>query len=632
MSGRSRRLESRQVFWIALLTAAGLMAAFAVGLIPPFRVAGLAWLDRFQPGGRLDNRLVVVAVDERTQAAIGWEPAPWGTSRGLRGYAELLEALQSFEPAVIVLDPWSSSVSANYEDVTSRQILGRAVELSGPVAVVMEPNRTSAELASATAIGTRGLAKEDDLVVRSIGVLTERGTESPTPTTTAHITLLGALLADGLPPEVKSEPDAVVIGKRRVPVIWNGEAGGARTSLMRVRFHAELLPGGGRVISASDVLQGGLDRASLNGKVVVVGMTMPDQVQLVPTPAGRTDIGTTSVAAVPPVFVVANGLNTLLTGDFLQVAPAAAVLGLVLGVSLVVAVTGVVGPMWLGPAMAALSWVSLYITGRVAFAAGWIVGPLRPTAAITAVTFGAITLRGAQELGARRRISRLFATYVPAAVARQLLAGGRAEAAASGERLQVSILFCDLRGFTPLAATLAPADLRRLLERFYDDLSAIVFAHGGTVLQYTGDEIFAVFGAPLPGDDHATAALRAAEEILAAAPALNAALVQQGLPSVAYGIGVNSGEVIAAHIGSSIRKQYSVMGDPVNVCARLCSSAEAGEALIAAATFASVDTAVQPTTSITRQLELKGIDRRIVAHVLLDRNHRPGSRPTSRDD
>ncbi len=87
-------------------------------------------------------------------------------------------------------------------------------------------------------------------------------------------------------------------------------------------------------------------------------------------------------------------------------------------------------------------------------------------------------------------------------------------------------------------------------------------------MQYTGDEIFVVFGAPLPIANHATAAIECARAMFAQLNALNLMLQQQDMPPINFGIGIHSGEVVAAHVGSSFRMQYSVIGDTVNVAGR----------------------------------------------------------------
>jgi adenylate cyclase len=174
-------------------------------------------------------------------------------------------------------------------------------------------------------------------------------------------------------------------------------------------------------------------------------------------------------------------------------------------------------------------------------------------------------------------VSKLFAQYVPEAVAQQLVDEGRVEQAAEGERLDVSLFFCDLRGFTAMSRSLTPQQVRAMLNEFYDVLTDITLDHNGTVLKFVGDEVFAVFGAPLPVENHPQVALECALAIQRAAPALSEKLAAMGIPPAHFGIGMNSGEVVAAHVGGGKRRQYDIVGDTVNIGSRMCGQAGKGD-------------------------------------------------------
>jgi adenylate cyclase len=237
--------------------------------------------------------------------------------------------------------------------------------------------------------------------------------------------------------------------------------------------------------------------------------------------------------------------------------------------------------------------------------AGWLLDPLSPVVAAVVALMVLVVGATTRQVLQRRRLAKLFAEYVPADVARDLVESGRAETAQAGERLLVTVLFCDLRGFTPTAARLSPGDVRSLLDLYYETCSQIVFQHGGTVLQYTGDEIFAVFGAPLPRSDHADAALACGLEMQATAPDLNADLRTRGLPEISFGIGLHSGLVVAAHVGSTIRRQYSIIGDPVNVGSRLCAQAREHEVVYSQTLHDHLG--APPDVPVAGAVELKGI-------------------------
>jgi adenylate cyclase len=233
-----------------------------------------------------------------------------------------------------------------------------------------------------------------------------------------------------------------------------------------------------------------------------------------------------------------------------------------------------------------------------------------------AVAF-AIPLSGAvrylAETRLRRRVSSLFARYVPPAVAEELVRDGRLAEVAEGQRLEVTVFFCDLRGFTPLAATLEPSQVNAVLSRYYEYVSAAVLSEGGTIIQYVGDEVFAVFGAPLARADHAAAALRCALDVQARRIELEQQLTEHGLPMVDFGIGINAGEVVAVHAGSTFRRQYAVVGDPVNVGSRLCSEARTGQVVASDSAVDEKPGSADHPVGEQYHPDLKGVDRDVVA-------------------
>jgi class 3 adenylate cyclase len=210
-----------------------------------------------------------------------------------------------------------------------------------------------------------------------------------------------------------------------------------------------------------------------------------------------------------------------------------------------------------------------------------------------------------------RKCSR--ATW-PDPVAKELLEPGQADIAAAGRRLDVAILFCDLRGFTQLSGEMEPGQVREILDIYFETTSQIILAHGGTVLRFVGDEVLAVFGAPLPQPDHVKTALECALDLLENAPALHAQLAGRGLPPVDYGIGLHAGEVIAAHVGSSAHRQYDLVGDAANVGSRLCGKAGRGEIVTSGEVMAA--SGLEVRAAPLGVLDLKGASGRITGYRL----------------
>lgn len=169
-------------------------------------------------------------------------------------------------------------------------------------------------------------------------------------------------------------------------------------------------------------------------------------------------------------------------------------------------------------------------------------------------------------LAERDRVRDLLDKNVSPEVAAHLVRDG---AALGGEERDVTILFADLRGFTTMSEKFSPRDLLTLLNRYLDRMSAEVERQGGVIDKFVGDAIMALFGAPVSQPDAATRAIAAALAMEEALATLNLELAAEGRPPLAIGIGINTARVIAGNIGSHRRLNYSVIGDGVNVAARL---------------------------------------------------------------
>ncbi|MCP4644957.1 MAG: FHA domain-containing protein [bacterium] len=158
-----------------------------------------------------------------------------------------------------------------------------------------------------------------------------------------------------------------------------------------------------------------------------------------------------------------------------------------------------------------------------------------------------------------------------------------------GRKRVVTMMFCDIRGFTPIAERVTPDVLVDMLNEHFTAMTEIIFGFEGTLDKYIGDEIMAVFGSPLGNPDDAVRGVRAALAMQAKNAELNVEREAEGRPTFELGIGVNSGEVIAGYIGSPERMEFTVVGDHVNVARRLCSEAKPGSTVIGQATHALVE-------------------------------------------
>ena len=180
-----------------------------------------------------------------------------------------------------------------------------------------------------------------------------------------------------------------------------------------------------------------------------------------------------------------------------------------------------------------------------------------------------------REAVARANFERFFAPGVAARIAAQ-----RSGARPGGERRAVTVLYSDVRGFTGLAESLPPEAVAEQLSEYFAAMVELVFEHGGTLDKFIGDALLALWGAPLASADDPDRALAAARAMQRTLGQLNSTWTRSGRPELGVGIGLHHGEAFAGTIGSPRRLEYTVIGDVVNVAARLCDMAAAGEIVL----------------------------------------------------
>ncbi len=165
------------------------------------------------------------------------------------------------------------------------------------------------------------------------------------------------------------------------------------------------------------------------------------------------------------------------------------------------------------------------------------------------------------------RVQTVLSRYVSPQIATTVLSDGQMPAA--GQRRRITVLFADIRGFTQMSERMLPEEVVTFLNTYLSRMVDAVFAHGGTLDKYMGDGIMAFFGAPVEAEDHAEQAVKAALAMRAALEAFNHERAQRGEPAIAIGIGLHTGECVVGNIGTSLRLDYTAVGDVVNTASRL---------------------------------------------------------------
>ncbi|GBF48645.1 adenylate/guanylate cyclase catalytic domain protein [Leptospira ryugenii] len=179
---------------------------------------------------------------------------------------------------------------------------------------------------------------------------------------------------------------------------------------------------------------------------------------------------------------------------------------------------------------------------------------------------GAIRDHEIHEREQKNEINQHFGSYVSTEVRDDILKGN---SGLGGDEVEVTILFADIRNFTSLSEKHTPTEVVTMLNQYFSEMVRCINEHGGTVNKFIGDGIMAVFGAPRSLENHALSAVLAAHKMFTRLQAHNNLKVANGEPTFAIGIGLHSGPVIIGNIGSDTRKEYTVIGDTVNIASRV---------------------------------------------------------------
>jgi adenylate cyclase len=223
--------------------------------------------------------------------------------------------------------------------------------------------------------------------------------------------------------------------------------------------------------------------------------------------------------------------------------------------------------------------------------------PLRAQieALVRAGTLGRRTAGVQLEAEIRRRedvLRQTFRRYVSPRVADKILEDSLLRdtlLSTADARAHVVVVFADLRGFTSISEQLDPNRVVPLLNEYFSLLTEITFRHEGTVFHMAGDGLMVGFGVPLAQPDSAQRAVRAAREMLSSFGELARSWKERYQIDAGLGVGINEGDVVAGNIGSASYMNYTIIGDTVNVAARLCQRARAGEILFSSALKHSLD-------------------------------------------
>ena len=315
-------------------------------------------------------------------------------------------------------------------------------------------------------------------------------------------------------------------------------------------------------ISATDVLNKRIDTKTLSGKIVLVGSSAPGLLDLRVTPVGQT---------YPGVETHANLLSSMLDEKTIVVPDYA------LGVEVAYLLLVGLSLAFVLPALTAMralmfSLATLLVPAALNIYLFVAHGLVFPMATLILLSLFAYMLNMSYgyfvESKSKRELTKLFGSYVPPQLVDEMLLEPSDHTMKALSR-ELTVMFCDLRGFTEMAENLEPAQLQHMLNDVFGRLTQLIVDRRGTVDKYMGDCVMAFWGAPVSMADHAELAVLTALDITKAIKLINQEHRAVGLPVIKLGIGINTGQMCVGDMGSFMRRSYTVVGDAVNIASRL---------------------------------------------------------------
>ena len=321
-------------------------------------------------------------------------------------------------------------------------------------------------------------------------------------------------------------------------------------------------------MSATDILTDKFNENKIKDRIVVVGLDAAGLSVLKYTPHGLTT----------DQNITAQALDTLLTGKYLLRIPQADTYEIVFMAFLLLLLILVL------PRTSVLLAVPLllFVEVGVAYGAfmayankGFLIDPSWIMLSVFLIWSHSTYNNFATQSRLRKQIKKQFEHYLDPGMVKKLQKDPSL-LKLGGETRNMTFLFCDIRGFTPISEKYKgnPAGLTKLINRFLTRMTDVIIANGGTIDKFMGDCIMAFWNAPIENKKHREMAVKSALEMTVALAELNMHLQAEGLPQINIGIGINTGDALVGNMGSEQRFDYSVIGDAVNLASRLESSSK----------------------------------------------------------
>jgi adenylate cyclase len=524
--------------------------------------------------GPVDTEIVLVAIDDQSLEDIGRFPWPRYV------HAELIRILSQVEPAVIGIDLiFSESTDDPEEDLA----LVEAIREAGNVVLPVYANLEGFS-------ARQGAIKTDNLMVPFPDFpdrfFTGHINTFPDPDGIIRKTALYLDYQGQTVPSFAWRVYEQYCQKKGLPAPDLNQL--PLDPIKRLEINYAGLPGDYEHVSYSQIISGEVPSEFFRDRIVLVG----------PYTVGIGDFYFTPLAPEVPMYGIeihANIVQNLLRGNYLQRVPfSGTLLAIVLfGAAAAFGFTRL--SPFKGVLLLAVLAAGYLVVARLMYSKGYLFSLLYPLLLLALGYLVALAANYISELLERRRITGVFSRYVAPQVVDKLLEGGEKALQLGGSRREITVLFVDIRGFTPLSEAAAPEEVVEILNEYLTLVAQCIFQYGGTLDKFIGDAAMAIFNAPLDLEDHCFKAVQAAWAMKEGAVPLQQRLEEKYGRTVRFGIGVNTGPAVIGNIGASFRMDYTAIGDTVNTAARLESNAKPGQILISQAVYEKVKDRVAAT-------------------------------------
>ncbi len=539
--------------------------------------------DRLFPAPAPDPEITLVAIDTATQNNLGIYPF------SNANHAQVINYLASLHPKVILFDIVLDHLTGKdleppFADTDTP--LENAIKAAGNVVLVCtlddQPQGQFSKVAAS--VGERGLANPDRAnAVRGVALRPDAKSTCPQNEADEPAFMQALRVATGINDPLEIKASVATFGDHRIPLV-----GG--------QMLINLTRGSGSTCSYVDAYNSNCPHPELiTNHIVVVGTKLVDagdvysQAVAFPHDVSFCSRNRPSCMLDTQNFgyrIQADAMSTILLDRYVQLQPdlsqklAILLLGVLVG--LIVYLLSFRLGMILAASILVLYFVAIYLLGLLGYLSDPLYAPI-------AIVLGAIASLGARyvlEERERRKVEKIFGHYIDPRVAQQLAATRSVdELISKGERRDVTALFMDIRGFTSMSETMRADDVLAVIQVYLEDMSKLILKWDGLIDKYVGDEIMALWNAPLPQPNHALLAVRCAYDLVNNAAAVQGKLAAKGLPPIGWGIGINTGPAVVGNMGSEDRLQYTALGDTVNTGARFCSAAPAFHVLVGWPTY-----------------------------------------------